>query len=75
MHLLKSYRQKNGLDTVKTIFCNVIRCSIGVYDFTHLKRELLTSEVISAVDMQQRFIENKNKITFWGWKPLKNKNM
>ena len=60
MLLLKSYRQRNGLNTVKTIFSNVIR---------------LTSEVISAVNMQQRFIENKNKITFWGWKPLKNKNM
>ena len=31
--LLKRYYKKNDLNTVKIIFCNVIGCSIGVYNF------------------------------------------
>ena len=31
--LLKVYLQKNGLNTINVIFCDVIRCSINIYQF------------------------------------------
>ena len=40
MFLLKIYLQKNDLSTTKVIFCDVIRCFIGEYDFTFIKSNI-----------------------------------
>ena len=37
MFLLKICSQKNDLNTVKIVFCDVIRCAIWVFNFTLLK--------------------------------------
>ena len=38
--IFKIYSQKNDLDTVKVIFCDIIGCSIRVYNFMLLKSSI-----------------------------------
>ena len=53
--LLKSYLQKNDRNTMKFIFCDVIGCPIGLYNF----KPLNTKNILEAV---KGFVQSKNKI-------------
>ena len=65
-----------GLITAKVIFCHVVGCTIGVYNFILRKTNTVLKKILIIPKKQTVFTENKNKIrTFWGWKPSKNKSI
>ena len=59
----QNYLQKNDRNTVKFNFCDVIECSIRVYNFILSSKKIYILHPEFTVNRKEWFIEHKNKIS------------
>ena len=68
----KKLLKKRDRNIVKFIFCDVMACLFGVYNFKTLNSLRVVLKYPTSIKI---FVQSKNKVRiFWGWEPSNNKN-